>query len=135
MDNELDTIRIKQLELVDSKGQVKAVFGIGKDDQPSLQIMRQNGSIAFKLSNHVYPGVDLNREKHERGECTILEFFDMEGVTRIRIQMNDEIPQYPGIALLDSKGKERVELVVTPNDDAEIHVLDAGGHTVWMEES
>ena len=133
--SEFDHIRVKRLELVDSQDRVKAIIGVDEKDQPSLQLLRQNSSIGVKLSTYVFPEVDLNREGHERGECSMLQFFDMEGTVRMRVQMNDEIPQYPGIELLDAQSRARVVFVVTPNDDAAISVFDVNGNSIWTEES
>ena len=49
--------------------------------------------------------------------------------------MSDEWPQYPGIGLMNSQGKEMIGLVVTPDDDAEIAILDGDGRPIWMKRS
>lgn len=127
-----ETVRVKRLELVDSQGRVRAVLGIGEQDQPGLQLLRRNGNVALNLCTHVDHGeyADLEDNTHE---CSKIDFFDMEGVLRMRIQMGDEWPQYPGIALMNSKGEEMIGLVVTPNDDAEIGIQDGKGRPIWME--
>ena len=130
---ELDTIRVKRLELVDSQGRVRVVMGIGDQEQPGLQLLRRNGSIALSLSTHVSPDVDPDEDKNNTRECSQIDFFDMEGLVRMTLQMSDEWPQYPGIGLMNSQGKEMIGLVVTPNDDAEIAILDGDGRPIWMK--
>ena len=128
-----NTIRAKRLELIDSQGRVRAVFGIGEDNQPSLQLLRQDGSMAFSLSTYVLSDADSDQHETEKGECSRLEFFDMQGISRMRLQMSDEWPQYPGISLIDSEGKRLIGLVVTPDDDAEIVIEDGYGRPIWMK--
>ena len=133
----MNTIRVKRLEIVDSEGKVRAVLGIGEDQQPSLQFLRSNGSVAISMSTYIppdpyaVPEVDL--AQNNTHECSKIEFFDMEGVLRMSMGMGDEYPQYPGISLLNSEGKPMIGLVVTPNDDAEIGIQDGNGRPIWIE--
>lgn len=126
-----ETIQAHQFQVVDAEGRVRAVLGmsnaVGKqDEQPTFELLRSDGTLAIRLFLH--PFGDFNGVT----ECAQIKLYDKEQNERLSLAIWDEEPQYPGIEMTDGKGKTRLGLVVTPNDDVEISITNPNGVPVWM---
>lgn len=125
-----ETIQARQFQLVDSEGRVRAVLGMSAEgdaqvEQPSLQLLRSDGTPALRLFLHSFRGF----------ECAQIKLYDKEQKERLSLGISDEEPQYPGMSMTDSEGEERLGLVVTPNDDVEICITNHNQMPVWMARS
>jgi hypothetical protein len=126
--NEDVVVQAQRFEVVDRDGKVRAVIGMmtEQDKTVGVHLLRADGTkaVTLDLTNDLCFGKET--------ELPALNLFDHDNTVRISLNISSESPQYPGIALTDSRGNERIGIVVTPDDDAEISIANPNRASTWV---
>jgi hypothetical protein len=119
-----DSVKTKQLELVDNNGVSRALLTTVSGGRPSLTLLDSNGqnrALLF-LSDDGSPNLVLV----DNGRFVI-----MDAAGQVRSAQRVDASGSPILTLHDSNGQTRTLLRLNPTGDAVQEIHDASGNVIW----
>lgn len=110
-DSSAGVLKARQVQLLDERGNPRAVLGFDNDKNPVLLFFDKNGNNGSYLGQTSHGGS--------------LQFMDSAGKARLHISLDDE--EKPGVYLLEGTKKIRASFYITSDNNPLMALTDGNG--------
>ena len=125
MNEHQQVVQAEQFQVVDREGRPRMVLGI-KDETPSFELLRQDGSIGVSIS-------------FDSGETPNILLRDRQGRIKANIRLYDDQGlgdgEYPSISVKGYDGRSFAYMTAAPYDYGELGLMDENGRPVVLRHS